>query len=41
MDSASGEATHPGRYTLPAHETIPLATLDITGGAFTDFNNRE
>jgi hypothetical protein len=35
MDSASGEATHLGRYTLAAHETITLATLDVTAGAFT------
>lgn len=35
MDSASGEATHLGRYTLSAHETITLATLEVTGGEFT------
>lgn len=35
MDSASGEATHMGRYTLSAHETIILATLEVTGGEFT------
>jgi hypothetical protein len=35
MDSASGEATHLGRYTLSAHETITLATLEVTSGAFT------
>ncbi len=34
-DSASGEATHLGRYTLAAHELINLATLDVTKGAFT------
>jgi hypothetical protein len=34
-DSATGEATHLGRYTLSAHESISLATLDVTGGAFT------
>ncbi len=34
-DSATGEATHLGRYTLAAHESINLATLDVTKGAFT------
>jgi hypothetical protein len=34
-DSASGEATHLGRYTLSAHESINLTTLDVTKGAFT------
>jgi hypothetical protein len=34
-DSASGEATPFGRYTLVAHEFINLATLTVKGGAFT------
>jgi hypothetical protein len=34
-DSASGEATHLGRYTLSAQESINLANLDVTGGVFT------
>jgi hypothetical protein len=34
-DSASGEATHLGRYALSAHESISLATLDVTAGSFT------
>jgi hypothetical protein len=35
QDSASGEATTFGRYTLVAHEFINLATLTVQGGAFT------
>jgi hypothetical protein len=34
-DSASGEATTFGRYTLVAHESINLATLAVHEGAFT------
>ena len=34
-DSASGEATSFGRYTLVAHEFINVATLTVQGGAFT------
>ena len=34
-DSASGEATPFGRYTLVAHEFINLGTLTVQGGAFT------
>jgi hypothetical protein len=34
-DSASGEATILGRYTLVAHESINLATLTVQEGAFT------
>ena len=35
QDSASGEATPFGRYTLVAHEFINLVTLSVEGGAFT------
>jgi hypothetical protein len=34
-DSAQGELTHLGRYTMTAQEFINLNTLEITGGAFT------
>src|SRR6266568_3135834 len=34
-DSATGEATHFGRYRLDASELVNLATLEITGGWFT------
>lgn len=34
-DSASGEASHLGRYTLAARELINLATLDVTEGSVT------
>jgi hypothetical protein len=34
-DTASGHATHLGRYTLVASETIDLATGAITVGSFT------
>jgi hypothetical protein len=34
-DTAQGEMTHIGRYTMTAQEFINLKTLEITGGAFT------
>ena len=34
-DFTTGHATHLGKYTLVAHEFVNLATLEITGGAFT------
>ena len=34
-DTAQGELTHIGRYTMNAQEFINLNNLEITGGAFT------
>lgn len=34
-DTAQGELTHLGRYTMTAQELVNLGTLEITGGQFT------
>lgn len=34
-DTGSGYATHLGRFTMVASETVDFATLDVTSGAYT------